>query len=594
MILAGVSGCFGGEGALDTETCPTNELVCAGKAALAKGDFDTAITRFKQLLTDVDAGEAAADLACAADYGLLLGRILEGVDKLDSLLETADLFLGGAPSFATLRGRVEGLQPAQFGDLNSLVEGFIRPFEESAADVREQALAVIDGDCVFELREGLPINIGAENSLLFFSATLGYEWDTAVARTILALVDAFQVAVDLILAHDLSFDDLEGPLEVILDDIDLLVKGDITYIELLRDAGVLLDRNPDLLDFTLESDVRLDEVDNLLLEQYRAIYDDTGDTVHGIIPDMLIRSRTDDDPSDNVLGWIDPDNNGADGDDILVVGLRQVNLFSTIALTDNTGGVQVIFNSQFGDIRTVIESLHTIIDVLGNQVEAVDDTSIPYPQGEYRPLGFEEINTIINSVDLLKLFLPTLPEAVEFDFRSYFVGPTGTEGPLPIRKLFPYWYDDDNCTVNRVPKDITDFCKADVFMIEGEAAVSSPAVVTMDAPHFTTSFTFGPRGETGEFVSGLTIPADGISAADLGLEVPFPYIAWQSPSFHGMILVNEMALPVNPATMVTVPLDYKGEPFVQADQFLINKAVNAYIAYLLDRENPFASLINSQ
>jgi hypothetical protein len=164
---------------------------------------------------------------------------------------------------------------------------------------------------------------------------------------------------------------------------------------------------------------------------------------------------------------------------------------------------------------------------------------------------------------LLDVFLSPLPEAVEFDFGAYFKNPVG------LRDMFPYWVDHDGSAAT--PAE---------FLIEGESWVTSatePYVTFGDAAHFTGSYTFQLDSKTAPVVlSGVAILADGIEPEAYSVLVPFPlpYIAYQDPTFNGILFVDQSKLYGAPS----------GAPSgtAAATNFSANMATASYFSFVMN------------
>lgn len=517
-------------------------LLEQGRLQLSRNEADEAFETFS-LLAENEA------YACEADYGLFLASIQRAVGRVSTIVEAAGTFLGGSP-----------LLP-QAQSFNAVIEGVVRPFEEHFREIRDFGLLVVEGGCTLYLPEGFPVIVGKSGNLLYAEAVMGDEWDSAAARVIISGIDGMQAALNFVLAHELTFDeDLEYLIEVVTEEVDAVqdYEQDLaagvtdaerrTWIGPIRAAGVFFDLNPKLLAFGNET--RFAEVDDNLEELFRMLYSSDDAGVSGVIPDMLARNRDEsaEELRDNVLAWIDNGDGIAGGDDTLRIGLRKFDIASTVAMPNNPGGFEITLNSLFGDVERAVAEVHGIIDTLGDQLEAAE-TGAEAPR-----FSLESVNAVLNAISFTRDVEP-IPAAVELDIGAYFVD------PVPLRQVVPYWYDDGISLTK-------------VFLVEGEAQVTSPAepyVVTGDTSHFPASFPFGAVGEVSpRSVTDAEISPDGLEAIMTTLDVPLPYIAWQDPTFHGVLWVNPRALPVEPEG---------ADAFVQPNQRLTNKAVLSYLLH---------------
>ncbi len=536
MALTGCLDETGTDPAAAAET-----LLERGRRHLSLNEADEAFEAFG-LLAEQD------DYLCPANYGLFLASIQRAFNRISTLVEAAGTLLGGSP-----------LTPQAQG-FNSIIEGIIKPFENHFREIRQYGLAAIEGGCTLAIPEGYPVIVGKEGNLLYAEAVLGDEWDSAAARIVVAGVNGIQAALNFVLAHELTFDEDIGELfDVINEEIDAVQDYERdsaagvtdterrTWIAPIRVAGILADLNPRLLAFG--NDARFAEVDNNLAEMFTLIYasDDAGAT--GVIPDLLARNKEESDAGlrDNVLAWIDDGDGIAGGDDTIRIGLRKFNIASTVAMPYNPGGFEVTLNSLFGDVKRAIIEIHGIIDTLGDQMTAVEAGGTP-PR-----LGIGGINAIMDAISFTSDLDP-IPEAIELDLRAYFIE------PVPLRKILPYWYNDGSPTK--------------VFMVEGESTVTSPVepfVVTGDTSHFPANFAFGAVGEVSPaIITDAPIAADGLEASMSTMTIPLPYVAWQDPTFHGVLYVNPRALPVEPEGV---------DGFVATTQYLTNKTTLSYILH---------------
>jgi hypothetical protein len=343
-------------------------------------------------------------------------------------------------------------------------------------------------------------------------------------------------AIHFILAHDIEIqlDDLTTLMDTLVKagagtvELEVNGPGDVTQhtmIYALRSLGAIPAAQDKLL--TLGDVDRFHQVDNDLTRVMRAFYQRTGDVETGLLPELVRISKTDPDPTDNFLGYVDANTSGTvDEGDYIVVGLRELSITGMIAEPSIDQGVRLTFNGGIGDIKKIIASVHEIAQVVGDQFASVDDAKV-----KSRRLGLKEVNDLIENVTLLDVFLSPLPEAMEFDFGAYFKNPVG------LRDMFPYWVDHDGLAAT--PAE---------FLIEGEGWVTSPTepyVTYGDTAHFTGSYTFSPNSTaTPVNLSGVSIAADGIEPKALSVLVPFPlpYVAYQDPTFNGILYVDESKL----------------------------------------------------
>lgn len=527
-------------------------------AALSAGDYNLASTKFS------DAG-LHPDFACESDYGLALSALLGLIADIDDLLDLYGL-VAGAP----------GLTPAQTVNVDRVAETFLAPFEQRFAAIREPGRRAIDNRCVLLVPDAFPIRLGAPESVFYLDAKIGYEFDPAVLRGVLSGVELMQALIDFVLAHRLQFNDqvqkafevVQESLEAWQDSEDAVESEELaeterqTLIGVVRSAGVLFDVDSAWLDFRDRG--RMNAVDDDLERSFRLIFHRLPDgSETGILEDLFWRAGEDTQPTDNALAILDHDKNGAisDGDEILF-GLRSLeygfggetceeeSLFevSGIGLTE---GVRIRLKDREGRLTEFIRLYKEFIQALGDQMEAVED-----PNVAWRRVGIADINAM--AFYIAPEFEP-IPEVLEFDARAFFTN------PVPVRGYLPYWYDDAN-----------DDLPTDVFLIEGEVAVTTvaePYLKGLDSAHFDLTVTFGTVGQTSpQVLTDLKIEADGIFAPEEGWDL-LPYIGWQRPSFNGLLYINSKNMPVAP----------EGDnAFAEATLYMVNKLTHSLLVHYVD------------
>lgn len=537
---------------------------------LSYNQYQSAAEDFQALMAD-------ETLVCEAHYGNALASIQDVAARIDTLLDSLAVFLGAAP----------GLAPTQV-NISAVVEEILEPFEESFESIVADLTYAVDNGCSIRLDEGFPLELeaGENSSLIYFKATLGYEFDTAAAQLIRAIYAGLLAGVQLTLSQDLSINvgELDETIEVVLDALTTAPHVEVyaggvtvpTIVPAVRSLGIVPSKHPKLL--TLRDQERWAKVDNSLALMFQSIYvQHSDDIAHGILPAAAAAAK-DDNVGDNMLGLIDADGDGYAGEgDSIVIGLRELHVTGLFSIPAVTEGIVLHLNDAIGDVDTVLASTYAIIQNLGMQMAAVDGLDHHGDAVEsYERLGLGAINDIIESVTLTNLLLEPLPEAVEFDLAAFFTTPIG------FRDLFPIWYDDDGDPDTHA-----------AFLIEGEAWVTNadePFTFLGDSEHFAGVYEFNPEAaDTGghshdhddtDFVplgalSDLTIPADGIEPLDeaAALSVPLLYSALQSPSLNGMLYANDALL---------FDSDSDDNRFVKTDSYLFNKTVNSYIKFVVD------------
>ncbi|RMF17204.1 MAG: hypothetical protein D6761_04955 [Candidatus Dadabacteria bacterium] len=524
------------------------ELFDQATASLSDGNFRTAKEQFRAL------ADAEPQLECEASIGLSLASLLELIEQVDDVMNVAKL---GSGSFA----------PAQAGgfDVDSFLDGFLGPFEDLFAAIRTPAERAIAGGCSLNVPAGLPINLTVPvpddaGGLSFIDARLriGYEFDEGFERMLLAGIEGGQALFDFVLAHRFAFnDDVADAFENIMDTFgafadsqDDLAAGAIdeterqTWISVARSLGVLFDVDPAF--FGARNKTRLTAVDDDLEAAARTLFyrAPSGDET-GLVPALIARNASDD-VSDNVVAIIDYDHDQqlSVGDGLLL-GLRAADVSGQFVVGDLSSGIEYRIPEDAGDVREAMRLVHEMLQNVGNALEAVEQPDVAH---ERVTIGqFNQIQAVLD------LDFEPVPEVAEFDLTAYFTD------PVPIRDLLPYWYDDDG-----------DPTTPDVFLIEGESEVTTtaePWIAGEDSAHFPTVITFGTAVDLNPArIEDLRIAADGVFSGDYRFRTPFPYLALQDPTLHGLLWLDLSKSPVAPHELADI---------APADHFSLNKIINA-------------------
>jgi hypothetical protein len=524
---------------------------------LSAGEYEEARTSFNELLTLDD-----PDYTCRAQYGVVLAGVQDTAARLDEIADAAALVAGGAPPPMRTHAAV---------DVVPIAKNLLKPFESFFTEILGALDQVVASGCSITLPEGMPIEIGNPKSLIYFKARFGYEFDAAAARAGQMIFSSALAGIRFALAHDLEIDlnTLADTFKTLTDAaqgtlaMEVNGPGDVsqhTMIYALRSLGAIPASQDKLL--TLGDAERFKQVDNDLAKALRAFYERKGSVETGLLPELVARAKKDADPTDNFLGFVDADASGdVSAGDSIVIGLRELYVAGVLAEPSVDSGVWLTFNRGIGDVKQIVLSVHDIAQVLGDQLASVDDKSV-----KSRHLGFHEVNDLIANVPLLDAVLTPIPEAAEFDFGAYFKHPAG------LRELFPYWVDHDG-----------DAGTPAEFLIEGESWVTSPTepyVVYGDAGHFAGSYSFKKTTTSAATaLTGVAIAADGVAPEKLSVLVPFPlpYLAYQDPTFNGILYVDESKLYGAPA----------GAPagMAAATNFTANMATASYFSFVMNEWN---------
>ena len=519
-LLGACAGPGGGD--IGNPMSRSDEAFAQGIGHLEKGEFEAARASFNEVLTLDD-----PEYTCEAQYGIVLAGVLDTADRLDTIADAAALLLGGAPS----------LMPAQSLNIVPIVQSLLVPFEEFFIEIVAALDLVVASGCKVMVPAGMPIEIGNPDSLIYFKARFGYEFDAAAARAGQILFSSALASLRMTLAHniEINLDQLTESMNAIVDaargSVELVVNeetGEVTQhtmIHAVRSLGSIPETQQNLL--TLGDLDRFKQVDNDLVKAIRAFYFKDGDTETGLLAQLVAEAANDPDPTDNFLGYMDANSNGTvDASDSIIIGLRELHITGLFSEPEIGKGIWFNFSKGLGNIEKIIAAVHEMAQIVGDQLASVDD-----PNVATKNLGLKQINQLIDNITILDIFLTPLPEAVEFDIGAYFKNPIG------VRSLFPYWVDHDNNSATRAE-----------FWIEGENWVTStvePYVFFGDAAHFADTYTFLENDDADPIVlDDLEIPADGIEPEKLSILVPFPlpYVAYQDPTFNGVLYVDASKL----------------------------------------------------
>lgn len=552
LVVLSLPACSGpGGGTIGNPLAEQEAIFAEGIQQLEAGNYQAARTSFNQLL-DV------TDYECRANYGIVLAGVLDTAARIDEIADALALTLGGAP----------GLQPQQNLDIVPLIRNVLKPFEAFFEGINASLDRVIASGCRVTVPEGMSVEVGNPDSLIYFKARFGYEFDAAAARIGKSIFAAALASIRFVLSQDIEFDldelaetvsvinqALRGTLELDVHQASQTVTQH-TAIYALRSLGAIPERHPNLL--ALGDAERFAQVDNDLLAAIRAFYHRQNGVDTGLLATLVSEAKVDTNTTDNFLGYVDANSNAVvDNGDSIVIGLRELHMFGIFSQPSVNGGVWLNFNNGLGDIQAITAAIHEIAQTIGDQLAAVDN-----PNQAKRRLGLSEVNQIIENVLIFNVLLTPLPQAVEFDFGAFFTQPLG------LRELFPYWIDDDNNS--NTPA---------AFLIEGESWVTSaaePYVSFGDTPHFVGSYSFiAAPDSTPLALNNVAIAADGVSPNNLSILVPFPvpYMAYQDPSFRGVLYVNLHKLyGTSGGTNAMLP----------ATQYSANAATASYASFILN------------
>jgi hypothetical protein len=272
-------------------------LVAEGKARLAEGDSAAAGKLFRDALY-IDSGWDEAR------YGLVLA---DAVDLVQLVEDFADLI---AEQVQTGTGGKGGFAPLSDDGIGDTIDTYVRSIFLPVADemLAESAALYTNPDATFTI-DALPISWNGATAI-----DLGGEWDHADAVLLLAGANLLTGLFDALLARDLNFD-LGHVFALPIDWTDL---GSVDLAAIWRDLVhmvnlLLTDANfPGFLGLTAEGPERMPRagIELGLVAKYVV---ETG---------WLVRQETDD-QSDDVIGYVDADGNGAwnEGEPLTIPGV---------------------------------------------------------------------------------------------------------------------------------------------------------------------------------------------------------------------------------------------------------------------------------
>jgi hypothetical protein len=472
--------------------CMVGLLGCAGngskesyektlKKFLSTGDGESALTYIKEnkdKLTE-----------CEFLYASMLANFLVFLKEINTLSQPV-------------------LSPSAVDYLANAYYQFIKPIEKYLVNIDEMADEIISKKCSFVLEDGLKIEIGKKGGDYYLMAVLGDEWDEGEAYLLSIFSNILLSAIDLIFSHS-------GEVQT------LLVPNVYSEEPLatLRELGGFFDVNPRLLEFSKDPELkkRFSILPERLKKIAEYIYSNGGtkttssdDT--GFLAYLL--NREDEYQDDDVLGFVDRGEKGKiDVGDEFVFGIKSFDA-DIINFPEVSSGIRLKITTQiYPVVKKLIETVEEYSQTLWEQMNAVEN-----PEKSYKRIGFKPLNELLKELNQ-----NPVPEVLELDLAAFF------REPVPLRRLLPYWYDDDNDI--RTPKK---------FVVEGECPVDKgfDFIYIYDLPHFPDSFTFTYNLTEQRIVSGVRIKEDGIFPS---INYTIPYIAFQDPTFNNSVYVNPSA-----------------------------------------------------
>lgn len=453
---------------------------------------------------------------CERHYASLLGNFLVFMDKISALAGNASL-------------------PSATDYLSAVYYQFVEPLEGYLKEVDREADEVIFKRCTFVTEEGVKIEFGKEGEEYHLKVVLGDEWDEGEAMLFSCFANVILAGIDFLFSHAGEIHVLQVP--AIYEEEPLAT---------MRELGGFFDLNPRLLEFSKNPDLRkrFSDIPFRIKKISEYLYSNGGtkgspsdDT--GFLSYLLMKE--DEIQEDEVLGLIDRGKKGEiDIGDEFVVGIKSFDA-EMINFPNVTSGVRLkVTYSIYPVVKKTLEVMKEYLQTVWDQMSALENPSHPYARLSFKPLN--EFLEVVN--------LPPVPEVIEVDLVHFFTD------PKPLRKLLPYWYDDDGDPAT--PKK---------FVIEGESPVDRGFhfIYIQDVPHFPDTFTFTYTPQEPKVISGVRIPEDGIFPSG---NYVLPYIAFQDPTFNSSLYVNPSRTG-------------EGEnQFLLPDHYLINRAIGVLVNYL--------------
>lgn len=500
LCMAGLLGCAGN----GSKESPEDIL----KKFLSSGDGESALTYIeenKDKLTE-----------CEFLYSSMFANFLVFLKKINTISQPVS-------------------SPSAVDYLANAYYQFIKPLEEYLINIDELADEIISKKCSFVLEEGLKIEMGKKGGDYYLMAILGDEWDEGEAYLFSIFSNTILSSIDFIFSHS-------GEVHTLL--VPTVYSEE--PLATLRELGGFFDVNPRVLEFSKDPELkkRFSILPKRLKKIAEYIYSNGGtkttpsdDT--GVLTYLF--NHEDEHQGDEVLGFVDRGEKGKlDVGDEFVFGIKSFDA-DIINFPEVSSGIRIRMTSQiYPVVKKLIETIEEYSQTLWEQMNEVEN-----PEKSYKRISFKPLNELLKEVNQTPV-----PEVIEVDLAAFF------KDPIPLRRLLPYWYDDDYDI--QTPKK---------FVVEGECPVDKGFnfIYIYDVPHFPDSFTFTYNLTEPRMVSGVKIKEDGIFPS---INYTIPYIAFQDPTFNKSVYVNPAAT---------------GEgtnEFILPDNYLLNRAIAVLLKYV--------------
>ncbi|MCX5860292.1 MAG: DUF362 domain-containing protein [Proteobacteria bacterium] len=459
FLLAGL-GIFGcGQSAPDVSS-----QVELGKTYLALGDTSAAKMEFQRILSQDSHN-------CSGLWGSTLADI-------QSLLDLSNL------AESLVRGNSENLR--------ALLEEIVSQGEE-----------INSRNCRLEL-SNFPLRLGAASAPIL-EIDLGESWDGLDGKHLANIFGLLLGFFDFITAHSLKadLDDLLG--------MTSLPNQNSNPVWMFRPLAQVFADNPEFLAADPKNWDRIKLVPGELARSLEGIAK--------VINTLQDKNRVKNPGSSEIFSVSDPDKDGLDAGDEVVIGVKHLRLLDW----ESDGPVRIKLTDEFTR------------DFIREAARGLEKSAEAFSQDKNFSLA--DFNPVLSLLGITEL-----PKSLAARPSAYF------QDPQPLRELVPYW-------VQVSPGKYE-------FLIEGETRTETgdadgQVIFDSDSDHFPESINFG-----GQAVSGLRIPRDGVGpSVTIPVGISFYYLALPDPSLGGLLQVKT-----------------EGSDYEPADSFQLNQILNQLLS----------------
>jgi len=392
-------------------------------------------------------------------------------------------------------------------DLSTLAESLLRGNSDSLraliGEIVGQGEEINSRNCRFELST-FPLRLGLASAPIL-KIDLGENWDGLDGKHLANIFGLLLGLFDFITAHSLTadVDDLLG--------MTSLPNQNSNPVWMFRPLAQAFADNPEFL-----------AADPRNWDRIRLVPGELSQSLDGIakvIGILLDKNKVKNPGSSEVFSVSDPDKDGLDAGDEVVIGVKHLKLLDW----ESDGPIRIKLNDEF-----TRDFFQEVARSLKKSAEAFRKDRI-FSLADFNPafslLGIAE-----------------LPKSLGARPSAYF------QDPKPLRELVPYWVQVSTGKYE--------------FLIEGETRAETgdadaQVIFDSDSDHFPDSINFGGRA-----VSGLRIPRDGVGpGSNIPVGISFYYLALPDPSLGGLLQVKT-----------------EGSDFEPADSFQLNKILNQLLS----------------